>query len=137
MARVRVVLDTNVLVAGLAFPAGIPGRILGAWRRGGIDVVLCRYILDEMVRVLPRLSSNKRTPAEIRNLADSFLFSAEMVEPSSDRDESLRDHADQAILGTLRAAKAGYLITGFKDLLTLSDRYPIVTPAAFWGRHGD
>ena len=62
MASVRVVLDTNVLVSGLAYPAGIPGRILGAWVRGGIDVVLSRYILDEMVRVLPRLSSNPRTP---------------------------------------------------------------------------
>ena len=137
MASVRVVLDTNVLVSGLAYPAGIPGRILGAWVRGGIDVVLSRYILDEMVRVLPRLSSNKRTPTEIRDLADSFVFQAEMVEPSDERDEMLRDEADQAILGTLRAAKADYLITGDKDLLALSGRYSIVTPAAFWARHGE
>jgi putative PIN family toxin of toxin-antitoxin system len=137
MAGVRVVLDTNVLVSGLAYPAGIPGRILGAWRRGGISVVLSRYILDETVRVLPRLASNRRTAAEIRDLVESFMFSAEVVEPSSERDETLRDEADQLILGTLRAAKADYLVTGDKDLLALSDRYPIVTPAAFWARHGD
>ena len=137
MAGVRVVLDNNVLVSGLAYPAGIPGRIVGTWRRGGIEVVLSRYILDEMVRVLPQLSSNKRTPTEIRDLVDSFMFSAEMVVPSSERDEALRDENDQAILGTLRAAKADYLITGNKDLLALNDRYPIVTPAAFWARHGD
>ena len=65
------------------------------------------------------------------------MSSAEMVEPSDERDEMLRDEADQAILGTLRAAKADYLITGDKDLLALSDRYPIVTPAAFWARHGE
>jgi len=124
-------------VSGLAYPAGIPGRIVGTWRRGGIEVVLSRYILDEMVRVLPRLSSIKRTPTEIRDLADSFMFLAEMVEPHSERDETLRDEADQLILGTLRASKADYLITGDKDLLALSDRYPIVTPAAFWERHGD
>jgi len=137
MAGVRVVLDTNVLVSGLAYPAGIPGRIVGAWRRGGIRVVLSRYILDETVRVLPRLASNRRTAAEIRDLVDSFMFSAEMVEPSAARDETLRDEADQLILGTLRAAKADYLITGDKDLLALSERYPIVTPAEFWSRHGD
>jgi putative PIN family toxin of toxin-antitoxin system len=137
MAGMRVVLDTNVLVSGIAYPAGIPGRILGAWQRGGIKVVLSRYILDETVRVLPRLSRIPMTPAEIRDLVDSFMFSAEMVEPSSERDETLRDEADQLILGTLRTAEANYLVTGDKDLLALSDRYPIVTPAAFWDRHGD
>ncbi len=40
------------------------------------------------------------------------------------------------VLGTLRAAQADYLITGDKDLLTLAERYPIVTPATFWECHG-
>jgi len=40
------------------------------------------------------------------------------------------------VLATLRASGADYLITGDKDLLALADRYPIVTPAAFWARHG-
>ncbi len=137
MAGVRVVLDTNVLVSGLAYPQSIPGRILGAWRRGGLDVVLSRYILDEMVRVLPRLSRITLTATEIRDLADSFMFLAEIVEPDAELDEALRDESDQLILGTLRAAKADYLVTGDKDLLALSGRYPIVTPAAFWERHGD
>jgi uncharacterized protein len=136
MAGLRVVIDTNVLVSGLAYPASIPGQILGAWRQGALDVVLSRYILDEMVRVLPRLPRVRLSAAEIRDLADSFMFLADIVEPGPDRDEALRDDADQAILGTLRAAQADYLITGDKDLLALADRYSIVTPAAFWQRHG-
>jgi putative PIN family toxin of toxin-antitoxin system len=136
LAGLRVVLDTNVLVSGLAYPGSVPGRIVGAWRRGGLDVVLSKYILDEMVRVLPKLSSNKRSPAEIRDLADSFLFTAEIFEPSGEMDATLRDKADQPVLGTLLAAKADYLITGDKDLLALAGKYPIVTPAVFWERHG-
>ena len=136
MAGVRVVLDTNVLVSGLAYPAGRPGRILGAWRQGGLDVVLSRYILDEIVRVLPRLPRIKLTHSEIRDLADSFLFLAEIVEPSARTDERLRDEADQQVLGTLRAAQADYLVSGDKDLLALAEWYPILTPAAFWERHG-
>jgi putative PIN family toxin of toxin-antitoxin system len=89
-----------------------------------------------MVRVLPRLPRIKLTPAEIRDLADSFLFLAEIVEPSTETDETLRDPADQPVLGTLRTAKSDYLITGDKDLLALGERYPIVTPAIFWERHG-
>jgi predicted nucleic acid-binding protein len=51
-------------------------------------------------------------------------------------DATLRDKADQPVLGTLLAAKADYLITGDKDLLALAGKYPIVTPAVFWERHG-
>jgi uncharacterized protein len=136
MAGLRVVLDTHVLVSGLAYPAGVPGRIVGAWQRGGLDVVLSKYILDEMVRVLPRLSRNKRSAAEIRDLADSFLFMAEIVEPSGEVEEALRDRADGPVLGTLIAARADYLITGDKDLLAVAGKYPVVTPVAFWERHG-
>ena len=136
MAGLRVVLDTNILVSGLAYPGSVPGRIVSAWQRGGLDVVLSKYILDGMVRVLPRLSRNKRSPAEVRDLADSFLFTAEIIEPSGEMDATLRDKADEPVLGTLLAAKADYLITGDKDLLALAGKYPIVTPAVFWERHG-
>src|SRR5665213_1734877 len=108
MARLRVVLDTNVLVSGLAYPDSVPGRILGAWQNRSLSVVLSRYILDEMVRVLPRLARVKLNPAEIRDLADSFMFLAEIVEPGGKIDKSLRDRADGPILQTLLAAQADY-----------------------------
>ena len=136
MAGTRVVLDTNVFVSGLEYPGSIPGRIVHIWRQGGLDVILSRYILDEMVRVLPRLSRITLSAAEIRDLADSFLFLADIVEPTSQENASLRDPNDQAVLATLQASKATYLITGDKDLLALAARYPIVTPAEFWERHG-
>lgn len=137
MPSLRVVLDTNVLVSGLAYPASIPGQILAAWSRGSIAVILSRYILEEMVRILPRLSRITMSPGEIRDLADSFLFLAEIVEPGAELEPSLRDAADQPILATLRAAQANYLITGDRDLLALAGQYPIVTPALFWERHGE
>lgn len=136
MPGLRVVLDTNVLVSGLAYPESVPGRIVTTWRLGGLDVVLSHYILDEMVRVLPRLPRMRLSSAEIRDLADSFMFLADIVEPSGTRDAQLRDEADQPVLQTLLVSKANCLITGDKDLLALSDRYPVVTPAEFWARHG-
>lgn len=136
MARLRVVLDTDVLVSGLAYPDSLPGRILGAWQNGGLSLVLSRYSLDEMVRVLPRLARVKLNPTEIRDLADSFMFLAEIVEPAGEIAKSLRDRKDIPVLQTLQVAQADYLITGDKDLLALSGRYSIVTPAEFWSRHG-
>lgn len=136
MARLRIVLDTNVLVSGIAYPESIPGRILRAWHEGAVTLVLSRYILDEMKRVLPRLKRISLTAAEIEDLGDSFLFMVEIVEPAATGEQALRDRSDAPVLGTLIAAKADYLITGDKDLLALAGRHPIVTPAAFWERHG-
>jgi putative PIN family toxin of toxin-antitoxin system len=132
----RVVLDTNVLVSGIAYPESVPGRIVRVWRQGGLDVVLSRYILDEMSRVLPRLPRISLNPDQIRDLADSFMFLADIVEPDEKLDPALRDAADQQVLATLRVSRADYLITGDKDLLVLADKYSIVTPAVFWERHG-
>jgi uncharacterized protein len=138
MPALSIVLDTNVVVSGLAYPASVPGKIVGAWRRGALRVVLSRYILDEVARVLPRLTRISMNATEIRDLVDSLLFLAEIVEPSDlQPDEALRDRNDAPILGTLLASNADYLVTGDRDLLALADRYPIVTPAQFWDRHGD
>lgn len=136
MPRLRVVLDTNVLVSGLAYPGSIPGHIVSVWRQGGIDVVLSRYILDEIARVLPRLSRIQLNSSEIRDLVDSLTFLADVIEPDAEQEPALRDPADQQVLGTLRASRADYLITGDKDLLILATKYSIVTPATFWARHG-
>jgi len=136
MPRLRVVLDTNVLVSGLAYPGSVPGCIVTAWRQGSLDVVLSRYILDEMIRVLPRLPRIRMTPAEIRDLADSFMFLAAVVEPEGAQDANLRDPADQPVLLTLSASNFYYLITGDRELLALAKQYPVVTPTECWARHG-
>ncbi len=137
----RVVLDTNVLLSGIAYPASIPGKIMAAWRHGSIDVVLSDFILDELRRVLPRLQTRHGlTKNEINDLVDSLTLLAETVEPEAGLEAALRDANDQPVLGTLLAARsasgASYLVTGDKDLLALADRNPIITPARFWEIHG-
>lgn len=135
------VLDTNVLVSGITFPASTPGKIVTAWRRVSIDVLLSRYILEELRRVLPRLAHQHRlTTGEVDDLVEILAFQAEIIEPSAQEEAGLRDPKDQPILATLTAAVqtmgAHYLVTGDRDLLALSSRYPIITPADFWARHG-
>lgn len=140
MATLRAVLDTNVLLSGIAYPASVPGKILAAWRHGSVDVLLSSYILDELRRVLPRLAHRHGlTSAEMDDLVDALSVQAEVIEPLPGLDPDLRDVDDQPVLGTLLAAVktsgANYLITGDKDLLAMAERYPIVTPATFWATH--
>ncbi len=137
----RVVLDTNVLLSGIAFPGSVPGKIMSAWRLGSLEVVLSDFILNELRRVLPRLSHRHGlTSAEIDDLLDILSIQAEVLEPHVPDEELLRDVNDLPVLGTLLAAvqvgSVNYLITGDKDLLVLGDRYPVISPADFWMRHG-
>ena len=137
MATLRVVLDTNVLVSGIAYPGGIPGKIVGAWRQGSLVVVLSRHILDELARSLPRVNHRLNwKPQDFADYVETLSFLANMVDPETVAPGTVRDEGDLLILGTLLAAEADYLITGDDDLLALAERYSIVTPAEFWRKHG-
>jgi putative PIN family toxin of toxin-antitoxin system len=141
MGTLRVVLDTNVLLSGVAYPVSIPGKIMAAWRHGSVDVILSGFILDELRRVLPRLANrHSLSAAEIEDFVDILSIQAEIVDPLPNHEPELRDQNDQPVLGTLLAAlRTGgvdYLVTGDKDLLALSESFPIVTPAQFWATHG-
>ena len=140
MATLRVVLDTNVLLSGIAYPASVPGKIMSAWRHGSIEVLLSAYILDELRRVLPRLANRHGLSlAEIEDLVDALSLQAELIEPLPCAETGLRDVDDLPVLGTLLAALktsgVDYLVTGDKDLLVMAERYPIVPPAKFWATH--
>jgi putative PIN family toxin of toxin-antitoxin system len=138
MPKICIVLDTNVLLSGTAYPNSIPGKIVSAWRGGNLEVILSQYILDELQRVLPRLNHRLGwSSMQIRDFVDSLTFLADLVDPLQAAESLLRDEADQPVLGTFLATNANYLVTGDKDLLALSALYPIVTPADFWQMHGN
>lgn len=137
MATLRVVLDTNVLVSGLAYPGSVPGQIVAAWRTGALDIVLSQFILAELLRVLPRLNHRLLwSERDLLDFIDSLALSADLVEPLEITAGDLRDGNDLPILGTLLAAEADYLISGDRDLLVLAGQYPILSPAEFWAKHG-
>lgn len=137
----RLVLDTNVIVAGLAYPSGPPGRIVTAWRSGALTVVLSPWILTECERVLPRLGAYTRMPpTDIRNLIEKLAIDTELVNPdaaslSKALAAKVRDVADEPVLAALLSSGAEWLVTGDKDLLALAHRHPIITPAKFCERH--
>lgn len=141
MATLRLVLDTNVLLSGIAYPLSVPGRIIAAWRHGSVEVLLSAYILDELRRVLPKLTHrHDLSPAEIEDLVDALSIQAEVIEPVTTDAPALRDADDYPVLGTLlgalKSSGADYLVTGDKDLLALASEYLILTPAEFWTAHG-
>jgi len=138
---VLVVLDTNVLVSGLAYPGGPPGRLVSAWRGGAFSLASSDFALRELTRILPIMSARTgMSPNDVRDFLDAVRASASRVEPDADslaqaQASGLRDPDDVPILAMLIDADADCLVSRDKDLLALADRYPILTPADFCARH--
>lgn len=137
----QVVLDTNVLVSGLAFPGGPPGRLVSAWRAGAFSLAVSDFLLDELARILPAMSARTGfTADDVRDFLDLLRAMAAVVDLGPEvlaqaHHSGLRDPNDVPILATLIAAAADCLVTGDKDLLALAEQYPILTPADFCARH--
>ena len=131
MASIQVVLDTNVIISGMAHTASVPGKIMQAWRSGAIEVYLSGYILDEVRRVLPRLRHRHGlSDAEVDDLVDILSFLAEVIEPVELPLDTVRDLNDTPVLGTLVTGierySVDYLVTGDKDLLALAENGMVV-----------
>ena len=130
----KVVLDTNVLLSGLMFPEGTPGRIVAAWVEARFEVALSLDQLAEIGRVLeyPKIRRKLRwDDQQIELFIKQLYIRAEVVELGPISVEVPRDPGDTPILATLAATNAYILVTGDSDLLALRDNYPIETPAEF------
>ena len=105
----RVVLDTNVIIWALNFP-GNERSVLELALRGRFELVLCRFILEEVARVLTRKFDwdQERTAQAILVIGNA----ATVIEPPRAPDVIAGDHPDNRILECAAAASADYLVTG-------------------------
>ena len=130
----KVVLDTNVLLSGLMFPDGIPGRIVAAWVQAEFEVTISLEQLAEIGRVLayPKIRRIlKWDDRQIEQFIKQLYVRSEVIELGTTEVEMPRNPSDMPILATLVAAKADLIVTGDRDLLALRDRYAIETPSEF------
>ena len=130
----KVVLDTNVLLSGLMFPEGAPGRVVAAWRQARFELVISVPQLAEIGRALayPKIRrllgwDDQRIEQFIRQL----YIRAQIVDLDGISVEVPADPDDVPIQAALVAAKADVLVTGDGDLLALRERHAIQTPAEF------
>jgi len=127
---VKIVLDTNVLLAALAtrgFCASLFEICLA-----GHDVYLSESILNELSEHLRgKFKMTLERTTEVREfLAGHCLFVAPLPVPN----EACRDPDDLIILGTALAGAADCIVTGDQDLLILGQfqGIEIYTPRALY-----
>lgn len=143
MRLVRAVIDTNVLVSGIANAGGEAGRIATALRAADFELVISKSILDEVANVLRRehvrqelvdLDENEIATVvqDLRELAD--------VVPGSyiDVDMVPADPNDNHVVACALEGLADYLVTRDQGLLELHfkrvaahRRVSMMSPRAF------
>lgn len=109
-----VVLDTNILVSGLGWPEGPPGRIVDSVLEGRLILIITRPLVDELSRALryERLAKIFDDPLALMALIETVSV---VVEPTS-RVHVLQDEPDNRILEAAFAGRADYIVTGDKRL---------------------
>jgi putative PIN family toxin of toxin-antitoxin system len=130
----KVVLDTNVLISGLMYPDSTPGMIVRAWREARFELLLTVEQLTEIGRVLsyPKIRKIlKWDRATIENFLKQLYLRSELIDISGVVVSVPRDSGDNFILAALIVGEAECLVSGDTDLLSLRDRYAVVTPAEF------
>ncbi len=117
---------------------GRTGGLVMAWLTGRFQLLLSRAILEKGLRVLayPKF---QLTEGEIRGLLEEELVPfAETVIVRRHPVIRLRDPDDLAVVACALTGRAGYLVTGDADLLSLERirRVEVIRPAKFMSRLG-
>jgi uncharacterized protein len=114
----KVVFDTNVLVAALVFPGGRGDEALQRIAAGRDELVISRPIIDELLAVLAEKFS--RDAEELAHLAVFLAELATVVKPQR-RIRILHDAADNRILECALAGAAEAIVTGDRAMLALRE----------------
>jgi uncharacterized protein len=114
----KVVFDTNVLVAALVFPGGHGEAALRRIVEERDELILSKPILDELLGVLARKFS--RDAEELAHVAVFLGELATTVRPAR-RLKVLKDDPDNRGLECAVAGRANAIVTGDRALLALGE----------------
>ena len=127
----RVVIDTNVLIAALVRPGGNAARLLEAWREGRVEVVASEATLREAELVVggawvARLSAKER----VRELLNELRERSVIVPGRQIAGLPLKDAGDRRLVEAAVEGGARYLVTTDREVLRYRGHGPteFVTP---------
>lgn len=133
----KVVVDTNTVVSGIARAAGNPSQILELWRQGKLELLSSIATIAELERVLtyPRVRKLLQlTDEQIRRFVALYRAQTTQVAINTAFYVVENDPDDNMIVDLAVAGNARYIITGDKKHLLPLKRYrgiEIVAPATF------
>jgi putative PIN family toxin of toxin-antitoxin system len=119
MSKIRIVLDSNVILSAALFKQSTPRQALDKAAVSG-QILMSNEILGELQDIFNRPKFDKYSSKQVRNeFLNDFLTVVENVEIVQ-KITICRDRKDDKFLELAVNGKADYIITGDQDLLVLN-----------------
>lgn len=130
----KIVIDTNVVISA-AFFGGVPRKVLQAAIEEKIIVCATDSIVEEYQEIRTEMVARKKGTLR-DNIFDLYLGKIKMIDAVTVVDVC-RDPDDNKFIACAVDAKAIYIVSGDKDLLTVKnyDAIEIVTAKEFYERY--
>lgn len=112
----RIVFDTNVLIAALITAEGVCGNLVKRCAQVHTPIT-SEFILAELHEKLTE--KFKKEASDINDAVALIRAKFVVIEPTTLEKAVCRDPDDDTVLGTALAGEAQCIITGDKDLLSL------------------
>jgi putative PIN family toxin of toxin-antitoxin system len=128
---VRLVLDANVFVSGI-FWSGPPSKILKAWQKGEVSLVMSAEILQEYTRV-GEILAKKYKSLHVDAFIKLATIHAEVYRPAPLVEPVSCDPDDDKFIACALSAGCKTIVSGDSDLLEVSGYADILVykPADF------
>ncbi len=119
MSKIRIVLDSNVILSAALFKGSTPRQALDKASITG-QILMSNEILEELQDIFNRPKFDKYSSKQLRNeFLNDFLAIVENVQIVQ-KIAACRDRKDDKFLELAVNGKANYIITGDQDLLVLN-----------------
>ncbi len=116
--RLRIAIDTNVLVAALTNSGGAAARVVDAWVEDRLDVVSSEATLREAELILDSQWLRRIVPrGRIDALLDLLWTRSMRVRANAIEELPLKDEGDRRLVEAAIQGGASYLITADAELL--------------------
>ena len=112
-----VVIDTNVVLSAILF-GGKPKQVLEKALSGSIQLAISESPVNELQGVLQR-PKFELSAQLVQTIVSEYASIASWIEPSEHFNVVVDDPSDNHFIDCAVAAKADYLITGDRHLLSL------------------
>ncbi len=114
----RIVVDTNILIAALTKPRGSAAQILKAWRDGRVEIVASDQTLREAEAVLGGGWLRRLTPqGAVERLLKELRAQSIRVDATPIANLELRDEGDRRLVEAAVEGAAAYLVTADREVL--------------------
>ncbi len=134
LARMKAILDTNVLISAYVFPGGTPEAVYRLALEGRLEIGTSLTLLAEFGRVLGQKFG--WIPDQVEAAVAQVTRIAAVVEPSEVVQVVRADPADDRVLEAARAFDADVIVSGDRHLLDLGtwSEIEIISPAELIAR---